>query len=696
MTARKRAESVQTVPTAVTAISPELIEQRNIGKLEQLGAIVPGATLKQAPSIPTEVQPFIRSIGDRSSEPSQDLSNAISIDGVYLATAAGSNVDIFDVEQVEVLRGPQGVLQGRNSVGGALNIKTRRPSGEFGARALASYERFGLLQLKAFVEAPVVEDLLAVKLSAFRTKGGNYLRNITTGKRDVGGQSVYGGRLGILLTPGDDFTAYLTAEYTRDSSPPPAIRARNHADTLPAPYEGALPEGPPAVCATFGECSTYPVGKDGFGFFGPNRSKVRAITLNADWDLGPATLTSITGYRATDQILTIDLDATPSTVYNLAPRKVRARAFSQEVRLTSDDSNRFKWLVGGYYLRSRIDVQQSSEIGGPLFGLPSTVLLTNTEFRSPDTDSYALFGQASLDITDKWDVSLGGRKTWDRKRLVSTPSPTSGTGRFSRQFSEFTTELSTRYRFNRDLMAYFRFAQGYRGGGFNGSATSIAAINSFEPETIDSYELGLKTSLFDRAVTFNLTAFHYDYKDVQLIAIDAVPGLGYVNRVINARGLGADGVEAEFVIRASDRFKLSGNLAYLDTDYRPQVINFGTGDVLLQNVRRQNAPRWSGLIQADYNIPLGDGELALMSSFNYRSSAQVNDVPSAVSFQKAYGLIDAEISYSGPDKRYSIALFGQNLTNKYYMTYGEPVGGLFYFSIDGRPRTFGVRVTGSF
>ncbi|WP_139139380.1 TonB-dependent receptor [Sphingobium phenoxybenzoativorans] len=696
VTARKRSEGLQAVPIAVSAVTASSLEQRNIVRLDQMSAVVPNATFKTAASIPTEVQPFIRSIGDRSSEPSQDLSNAISIDGVYLVNIAGSNVDTFDVEQIEVLRGPQGVLQGRNSTGGAVNIRTKRPSGELHARAMVSYERFDALQLKGYVEAPLAQDVLAVKLSAFRTTGGNYSRNVITGERDTGGIRAAGGRIGLLFTPSSDFTAYLTADYSKDSSPPPAVRAANHSGSIAAPYNGAYAQPQPRVCALFQECSTYAPYTNAFSLTGPNHSKNRGLALNLDWDIGGITLSSVTGYRAVNQMTNIDLDATPSMIFNLQPRNVRIRAFSQETRLASNGDGPFSWLVGGYYLRSRIDLERTSVLGGPLFGQPVGVTSTGTQFRSPDTDSYALFGQLSYQITDQWDISVGGRQSWDKKSLVSTPTATSGTGVFKRDFNAFTMEATTRYRFTPDTLVYLRFAQGYRSGGFNGAATTLAGINSFEPEKNDAYEIGLKSSWLDRRLKLNLTGFYYDYRDLQLIAIDQAPGIGLIQRVINAKGLRASGIEFETSFSVTDNFTLTGNLSYLHTKYRSQILNLGFGNIDLADAKRQYAPKITGMVQAQYSIPIGDNKLVLNGSLNYRSLTQLNDVPTDVAMQKAYALVDAEIAWHLPDDRVTLSLFGQNLTDKYYKAYGDANGGLFNLVIDGRPRTYGVRATVKF
>src|SRR3984893_9039275 len=251
VTARKRSEALQDVPSSITAVNTATLERNNIVEVAQVGALTPNVIFKPAdPGLPI-LSAYIRGIGERGGEPSQDHPIASSLDGVYLTGISGSLIDIFDVQQIEVLRGPQGTLQGRNSPGGAINVTTRRPSGQFGARAEVSYGRFDEVHARGSMEAPLLQDVLAAKGAVFRNSGGNFMTNILTGQKQ-GGRDDWGARLGFLYTPTSNVKAYLTTDYSKDTSPPSALRAVPHAGAR-GPFE---PET--LVCTAYGYCN--PVG----------------------------------------------------------------------------------------------------------------------------------------------------------------------------------------------------------------------------------------------------------------------------------------------------------------------------------------------------------------------------------------------------------------------------------------------------
>lgn len=687
--ARKRAESIQDVPVSVTAINAATIERNNIIKIDQIAAVTPNVNFQQNGTIPTSIAAYIRGIGSRAADPIQDLPIAISIDGVYLSDIAGSLVDVFDVQQVEVLRGPQGTLQGRNSPGGAINITTRRPTGELGARFEASYARFDEVQLKGAVEGPIAGDVVAAKLSAFFNDGGNFMTNINTGKRTNGGLTNWGGRVGVLLTPTPDFTAYLTADYVRDTSPQSAIRAVPHA----GPRGPLQPE--PRVCSLFGFCS--PLGKyeTGATYLKHNSAKTGGVGLNADWDIGSVTLTSVTGYRYANEIVNVDNEGLPPVIVNVEDRTTKIRAVSQELRLASNGNGPLDYVVGVYASRSRFNLFQPLRLGGPLVGQPEPSV--RTAERSQVTKSFAIFGQASYNITDQWSVSGGARKTFDRKKLTAQPSVPGPEGTFKAKFDDLSIEAGTEFRFSPGKLAYFRFSQGYRAGGLNGSAP-LTDINVYEPEKVNSYEVGLKTEWLDNRLIANLSGFYYDYSDLQIIAVDATPR-GAINRIVNVEGATIYGLELESTFRPSEVLTFSGSLGYLHTEYRSQIANLGFGPIDLKGLPKDFAPKLTGYFAVDYTVPLGEGDngaLVFNADVSYKSKRYTNPIPNPVSVQNETALVNAAVTYRTADERYSVTLFGRNLTNKYYKLTGETGGGLFTWDSVGRPRTYGIRATAKF
>jgi len=690
VTARKRSESLQNTPLSITAVSGAAIEQKGLVKIDQIGASSPNVKFQAGNSVPGDFTAFIRGIGNRGAEPSQDVPVAVSIDGVYLAVKGGSLIDLFDVQQVEVLRGPQGTLQGRNSPGGAVNITTRRPTGEFGGRVEASYARFDEVQLKGMIEAPLVKNVLSARLNLYRNSGGSFMRNTTTGGRTAGGITNWGGRLGILFTPTESFKAYLTADYIRDTSQQPPLR--------PVPHAG--PAGPlepsPLICTVFGVCS--PAGKyeTGSDFTDRMLTKSGGAAINADWDLGSVTLTSVTGYRKVHQDFNLDDDATGVVALHIPHRLLIADQVSQELRLASNGSSRLSYVVGLYALRSKFSLNQPVVLGGALFSSPTDV--ASGSDREQVTHSYAAFGQMTYKILPTWSISGGARESFDRKRMETEPTVPGPRGTFKAKFDNFSFELGSELRLDRQKFVYARFSQGYLAGGVNGDAPTLADVNVFRPVTVDAYEIGLKTEWWDRRFTVNVAAFYNDFSDLQLTAAAPSSGTGFVQRVVNAPGLKMKGVEVETTLRPAEGLALNGSFGYLHSRYRSAILDLGSGIADISTLPKDYAPKTTAYFGANYRTKLGSGggSMTFDADVDYRSHFYVNPVPSPVARQSQYALVNASITYRTPDDRYSISLFGRNLTNHYYKTGAETGGGFFMWDSVGRPRTYGVRANAEF
>ncbi|GAY22196.1 outer membrane receptor protein [Sphingobium fuliginis] len=620
---------------------------------------------------------------------------ALSVDGVYYSTVSGTLVDVFDVSQIEVLRGPQGTLQGRNAPGGAVNVTTRRPSGEYGMRWQLSYARFDQLQARVAVEAPIVANVLAVKLSGFYNNGGAFMNNLTIGRKNGGALNNWGGRLSVLFTPSPDLTAYLTVDYMKDRSEQPPNRPRPHAGSLGSNANGSF-EPSPAVCTVFGYCSEYGKYETGSNFVTPASLKNFGTSLNVDWDIGGVALSSVTGYRDVKDNLRIDADALPVTALHFVNKPQRVEQFSQELRLASDGNGPLTYVVGAYYLNYSYKFFQQLELGGPLAGLPAGTSFLSSRESQERTHSFALFGQASYKITDSWSVSGGVRQTWDRKRLVATPRSPGPSQAFKTDFKNLSIEAGTEYRLDQDKLAYVRFSQGYRSGGFN-EGGAFPTINVYKPEKVDSYELGLKTEWLDRRLKLNASAFQYAYKDMQIVTLTGSVA-GNINRIINAKTTRIRGVELELVAAPTDNFNIRGTVGYLDARYPNQIVDLGTGPVNLRNVQKDNTPKWTASVGTDYTIDLGsDGsELQFAADLSYKSRFATNPNPTPIAIQDKYALLNASITYKMPDDRFAISIFGQNLTDKYYKVIGESGNNFFLWDTVGRPRTYGVKLSASF
>lgn len=700
VTARKRAESLQSVPLAVTAVDASAIDRNRIVSVDQVARLTPNVDFNAAGSVVGTVNMYIRGIGARETEISQDSPIALSIDGVYIPTAAGSLIDVYDVQQIEVLRGPQGTLQGRNATGGAINVVTARPTGEFDGKLALSYGRFEEVNIKGVVNIPIVEDLFSGKMSAFFNDGGNYMRNtVYDGLRTAGGLTNWGGRIGLLFTPSDSFDAYLTADYVRNKSPQPPARSTEHAGSLVSEVSGVT-EFESITCRIYGHCA--PVGKYEVqsDFIEPQTSKNGGAGLTMNWNLGGAVLTSVSGFRFVNEHVSLDNDRTPDLIVHIVNRTTRYRSWSEELRIASDSDGPLSYVAGVYLSTTKATLVQPTITGGALRGLPNEMTRITTPRRQQRATSYAAFAQLNYDITDALKATAGARVTRDEKRLTAQPGgEPDRSGTFNANFTEPTFEAGVQYTFGPDYLAYFRFAQGYRSGGLNGTVAFLADITPYFPETVNSYEIGLKTQWLNRRLTVNIAGFYYNYDDMQIAENSVAAGTGAtITLVKNAGTAKIWGLELEGNYQADDSFSFYWALGYLDTRYGHQLINLGHGVFDLADIPLARTPKISGTVGADYRIQLGqnDGSVTLGADVTFKTRHYTNPEPLPNAEQKAYALLNASITYRTEDEKYFISLWGENLTNQYYHTQAEDGSGQYLWQLVGRPRTYGVRVGAEF
>lgn len=700
VTARKRAESVQDVPVAVTAVNAAMIERNNIVTVDQIATLAPNVVLNSTASVTGAVNMYIRGIGSRETEITQDATVGISIDGVFVPTTAGSLIDVFDVAQVEVLRGPQGTLQGKNATGGVLNVVTARPTGEWGGKIELGYGRFEEANLKGVLNVPIADGLVAGKVSGFFNDGGDYMRNIfLDGVRTAGGFRNWGGRVGLEFTPSDNFDAYLTADYVRTKASQPPNRPTDHAEIIT--NEFGYVEGPSINCTIYNHCA--PLGKYELAsnFNDLQTSKNGGVGLTMDWDVGATTITSVSGFRYVNETVQLDNDKWPETIVHVFDRLTKHRVYSQELRAASNGTGPFQYVAGVFASSAKASVVQPFFLAAPLLGgsLDDPPVAVQGS-RQQLTTSYAAFAQLNYDITDALTVTVGGRYTIDKKRLDAQPAgEPQNSGRFRTKSKEPTFEAGLQYELDPDKLIYFRFAQGYRAGGINGTLDTLEMIgnNIYEPEFVDSYELGLKTQWLDRRLTLNMAGFYYEYSDMQLSSLTSGEG-GSITQIKNVGNAKIWGVELEGNYQPTDAFRLSATIGYLDNKYDDQLINLGHGEINLADITLGYAPKWNGTIGADYTVPFGTGggSMTVSGDLTFKSKHYTNPEPVPNAEQKAYALVDAALTYRTGDGNYFISLWGKNLTNKYVQTQGEDAGGLFMWQRVAPPRTYGVRVGANF
>lgn len=675
VTARKREESLQDVPVAVSAFSGDGLAQKGIESSEGLVGRVPSLSFSQNQTFgPTKSETYIvlRGIGATAA---LESSVAVFIDGVY-QPKMNFDAGFLDLERMEVLRGPQGALFGRNTQGGALNLVTHKPDAEFRGKVQAEAGSYSTLKLKGSASGPLSDQVfLGVSGAVEQTDG--YFDNVTLGKhQDKGGRG--SARATLRALPSDTFEVILTAGFS-------------HA------WGGQLGAGVPEDGAKYkifdGEVRNL-------------KDNVRNAALTMNWDLGPATLTSITGAVKTETAVFWDWDGSAVANGNFQSQKIDQSIVSEEVRLASNPGNgNIDWLAGLYFFRSVYDQDRD-------FGLADGTGSTFPPIFSPDNvvdeqarfvnRGFAVFGQATWRPVENLDLTVGGRysrekvksRQWGSVIVVNLGSSEIFDTRADATFSRFSPMASVSYRWNDNIMTYATIAEGFKAGGFQKyPASNIASGIPFDNELSMNYEVGIKSSLLDRKLTFNAAAFVVKVKDQQLGTIREIGGIP-VESIDNVGRSTSQGFEIETTARPFPGLSFSGSFSYVDAKF-DKYFNPGTG-VDRAGERIPYVPKWSGSAQLDYTHAVGGG-LDLVWTAQYRyvgSSIAGNGAPPFDPFLDidSYDIWDASVRLESD--RWELALFVDNLFDEYNISrkWAAPFQTVIY-ETPLPPRHIGVRAT---
>ena len=690
VTARRREESLIEVPVAVTAYSGEALEAQGALDITDIGDTTPNVTLEASRATNSTLTAFIRGVGQQDPVAGFEQGVGIYLDDVYLNRPQAAVLDIYDVERIEVLRGPQGTLYGRNTIGGAVKYVTRRLSDDPELRVRANLGTDEQADLIVSASTPVGSGVLRFGASVARLSRGGFGKNLTTGLENYN-KDVWAGRVSAEVNNEDNIFFRLSADYTRDESNP---RGGHRLITSLLTNAPVLDN----VFDTRGGLSDPEQLVEGYG-----------VALSGEIELSDIfTFRSISAWRKDDSSTPIDFDALPGVDVDV-PGRYNNEQLSQELQLLVE-AGPLNGLVGGYFL----DADASTPFDVRLF--TSLAGLTGFTDASVHTETFAVFGDFTYDITDQLSISAGGRYTWDkreatilRQNYLGGGSPEFGGAGIplgapgtdfsgNRSFNKFTPRVSVSFKPTSDHNLYASYSQGFKGGGFdprgaganapdlNGdgvrSDDEIADFLSFEPETVDSYEIGYKGSLFDRRLNVAIAAFHADYTDVQIPGSEActINGLpSFCGTVTNAGKARFRGVEfegnarvAEDMMTSGDALRLAASLGYIDAEYKEYVTNIpGQGPVDVAEFREvQNTPKWTASGTLGYTTPLGAGDLAFNTTVSYRSKTVQFEIPNPFIDQDGYALWDASLVYRAPGDRWSIGIHGKNLTDKEYKTSG--------------------------
>jgi iron complex outermembrane receptor protein len=718
VTARKIEESLQDTPVAVSAFGEQDIERLNPQDLRDIGAYAPNVSVGSIPGF-NAAAIAIRGVSTGDIPSSFDPAVTVAVDGFYYGHAQTSLLDMFDLQQIEILRGPQGTLFGKNTIGGVVNVTSKRPTGEWGVEGEVSVGNYSHVEAKAAVDIPFIEDVLAGRFAFMSTQNDGYYTNTVDGE-DIGGKDVQTFRGRFLFTPTDSFEALLSFEWEEDrSDTPPVINTSTAQDPngyygsdlfyfLGYPGRGtggplAQPLGDPFDT---GLVSRYEH-VDGFADYTSSTGHffdIEGVYLNMSWDVLGGTITSITGKRSVDSDLYNDYLGENVPVY-ATMRSVYRDTFSQELRFASNISNVFDYQVGVYFQNNELDYINHTSLGSghPFSGIlwPAAGLL-QTGDGGQETDTFAVFGEANYHLTEKWGLTLGARYTEEEKDFNLRPIgvPESGRVVTDNDWDSVTYRLGTDYRLNDEIMLYATFSTGFKSGGFNEQATSPAtAALSFDEEEADAFEVGMKSDLFDGRLRLNVAAFYTEYEGLQLDSVVPVEGsaIGQESTITNAGSSTVQGVEIEATARVTEYLTLQGTLGYLDAEYDEFDCDLdrnpanGNEDCTVLDVKRTPEVTASGGITFDQ--PVADlGSLSYNLNFTYTDS-YYNDVFNSVgSEHEDVFLLNGSITLYEAGERYRIGIFGRNLTDEEYQTSGLGVANLWSFSTYGAPRTYGLEL----
>ena len=708
VTARRTSESLQRTPLAVSAFSGETLERTGATQVTDLQGSVPNLNLVQGRGSSNATNIYIRGIGQPDALQTFDPAVGVYVDDVYYSRIRGSQFDLLDLERIEVLRGPQGTLYGKNTIGGALRLVSRRPGQEFRARGSVAYGNYSMVDIQGAVSGPV-SDTLALGLSALHSERGGYVTNPVTGAEynDKNTQAV---RATLAWDPMSNLRIDLTADYSKDDAGLTVGQATNNLTNI---LGGVIYTAPsPLPVYNFQTVATPAL---------PNETRLesRGVALNIGYDISDAlTLKSISAYRRLNTDDYIDFDAIALDVSS-ALVAVDQDQFSQELQLTYDSGP--VTAVGGlYYLRENIDSHQeayANDLLGPAF-LNSPFLRTVDD--TLETTSKAAYGNVTYALTDVLRISGGVRYTEETKDYNRTTSTFyalvpafNGTFPFAppeAKFDDTSFMASIDYQLTDTIMLYGRFSQGFKSGGYNGRANSATEATRYAPETAESFEIGAKTTSYDNRLRINVAAFTTKYEDFQArvsgLDVDPITNLpAPVLSVINAGALNISGIELEGTLAITPNLTFDTQIGLLDAEYDEfadaRFTSFGGSRAFQEPAF---SPRFTARYGLQYVADLpGGGDLTLgaVAKFRSRMALAVDNTPvnSSVElpgmFQDGYWLTDARIAWNDASGRFTVGFYGQNVFDEVYRTDAQEfssVGNIrtVYY---GAPRTFMVKLS---
>ena len=699
VTARKREEPLQETPVTITALTEERIQKLYATDLKDLAMAVPNLMINQhaSGSFTNSAAVFMRGIGNSDIDSTIDPPIGIFLDGIYVPRSSNSNLDLFDVEQVEVLRGPQGTLFGRNTTAGAIVVRSKRPTGEFGARAKLTVGEYGRRDLRVAVESPLTDKINA-KISVLQQKSDGFYKarymthpdysvaaqmgyDYPGDYEDTGGDDVFAVRPILEFNISDTFQLTLIGEYSKDrSEPTPAINASNPNQILARVY-GQLGGGyTKNIDLNFGP-----------GFI---HADIKGLTVEAIWELDSGTLTSLTNYRETKYQMREEIDWTIAPMFGIVRTEPHEQK-STELRYNTDINDRTSLVAGVYYFEQDYLLRRDTYINTSGAFLAHIIGITTQSH-----EQTSLFADVTYAVNDRLNISVGGRYTKEEKSYMQRAF---GVGDaqapmyLDDEWSNFGPKVGVDYQLGDGKMIYATLARGFKSGGFNGRGGTPTTLGPFDEETVDALEVGLKAD-WSNSLRTNIAIYTMRFEDLQRTVIRNLINCGCPNPqetvTANAAEAEISGIELELEYVPSDNFSLSLALAFNDAGYEEYFADvFGTGALDYSNLPLQNAPDVTGSLNMSYTIDMDRGASSVINvGWLYHDDLSSGVTGYALSEIEARSVFNASVDYIPSQGNWRLSVYGKNLADDVEKVGHSNVGALLDLAYYSNPRVLGFEL----
>jgi iron complex outermembrane recepter protein len=675
VTAQKRAQRLQDVPLAVSAFSDQQIADSAAQNLTDFSSKVPNVILAPVGAFPYAGGFFIRGLGFADVESTYEPAVGTEVNGVYYARNSGATSDFFDLGSIEVLRGPQGTLYGLNTIGGVVSLTTKRPTGDFDGELMVTGGDHDRFETRGAVDFPITDDLAGRFSFLTKDYDGDWKNDFND--RSLGAIRSYSGRATFVWNPVSNFDATLILDGDSDR------------DQTPGTTNESLPG---MLLPLFGfPASTLPkLQVDQSGPFFMNFNNYGG-SLEANWHLSFGTVTSVTGLRTFTENTMTNFGGVPFDFLD-AQRVQTQHQVSEELRLASDPGGSVDYVFGLFFLNQHYHLTNYE--GGAVFGGGTYPLNAGQ-----GNNDYAGFGQVDWHATDKLTVTAGGRYSVVTKDFTLQPLLFTTSQSYNHDWYNFSPKLGVSYAWTPDFMTYVQWTKGFRSGGYDGRAASFTTAGPYRSEDVSSYEAGFKSQWLDHRLTINGDVFLASYSQMQIQVQESIGG---INQTVttNAASSQESGVEMEGHYTVLDGLTIDGDLGYLSAafDKGKFIADLVGNGVLTDNsgLPFAYAPKWTGSIGPTYTTDIGYGTITANTSLDYAAkqytSFSIYNASSNFALRSPTALLNATLTWTDPDDRWTLSAWAKNLTNDVYPNDTYNVGSLLVSRIYAPGRTWGVNV----